>query len=479
MTARKVVIKSQAYTLAHAPDLLLHYGATQRVNPNPEHLKKLTRSLRSYEDVLGYYPYQVYIGNLTPDELKKVERPWYKQVFKEGKKYGKYGVILSEPELYGLMKVVDVFDLVHIKDEFARMVKNRLMEDPVLTKYPLPFDKLDEGKDEEEIKRMASKEETAPLYLGEEIVGCVREASKEDENQSAHLMLELIANKATAVLSVAYGLDRGNIRSEDIDFVIECSEDIGGDIYNRGGGGIGKSVAEFLGCKNATGFDLKSFCSAPVFALLQAWALVASGLYDNVAVLAGGSVAKLGMNAKTHVKKDMPALEDVLGGLTIILSEDDEINPVIWPMGKQDVKGSYHIAGMLQSLIFEPLRKRKLLVTDVDWFAPELQIPEILGRDIPLANYRYIAEAAVRQGLIKEEEREEFIDKHGVPGFAPQQGHIPSGVPLLGHARDAILARKISRAMIIGKGSLFLSRITKLHDGVSMIIEAQEEAKTT
>jgi len=30
-------------------------------------------------------------------------------------------------------------------------------------------------------------------------------------------------------------------------------------------------------------------------------------------------------------------------------------------------------------------------------FAPELQIPEILERVIPLANYRYITEIAVRQ----------------------------------------------------------------------------------
>ncbi len=477
MNTRKVVIASEAYTLAHAPNLLLHYGATQRVSPDPEYLNKLRVRLRSYEDALGYYPHQVYIGNLTPVELKKVERPWYKQVLKDGKKYGKYGVILSELELYGLMKVVDIFDLVHLKDDFSKMVRNKLMEDPVLTKYALPFDKLNVGEDEKEIKRMASEEGTAPLYLGEEIVGYVKEASKEDENQSAHLMLELIASKATALLSLAYCLDRGNIRPEDIDFAIECSEDIGGDIYNRGGGGMGKSVVELLGCENATGFDLKSFCSAPVFALLQAWALVASGLYDKVAVFAGGSVAKLGMNAKTHVKKDMPALEDVLGGFSVILSKDDKINPVIWPMGKQDVKNSHKIAGMLQSLIFEPLEKRGLSVKDVDWFAPELQIPEILGRDVPLANYGYIAETAVRQGQIKEEEKEEFIDKHGVPGFAPQQGHIPSGIPLIGHAKDAILARKIKRAMIIGKGSLFLSRITKLHDGVSMLIEAQEVAK--
>lgn len=473
---RKVVVKSLSYVLAHAPDILLHYGATQRIRPNPEYLKKLRASLRSYETVLGYHPYQVFIGNLTPDELKKVKKPWYKQVYKEGKRYGKYGVIISEPELYGLLKIVDVFDLVYLEDEFAKMAKNKLMEDSVLTKYPLPFDSLDVGVHREKIEEMIEGEDGIPLYSDGKAVGSVKAASKEDENQSAHLMLELLACKVTGVLSLAYGLDRGNIPPEDIDYVIECSEEIGGDLYNRGGGGMCKAIAELLNCKNATGFDLKSFCSAPVFALVEAWALISSGLYDNVAVVGGGSVAKLGMNAKTHVMKGMPALEDVLGGICIILAKDDGVNPVVRPMGKQDIEASHNISDMLRTLVFEPLWRRGLKVTDIDWFAPELQIPEILGRDIPLANYRYIAEAAVRFGEINEEEKEEFINRRGVVGFAPQQGHIPSGVPLLGHAKDAILAGKIQRAMILGKGSLFLSRITKLHDGVSIMVEGQTQA---
>ena len=40
---------------------------------------------------------------------------------------------------------------------------------------------------------------------------------------------------------------------------------------------------------------------------------------------------------------------------------------------------------------------------------------------------------------------------------------------------------KIKRAMIIGKGSLFLARLTNLADGASFLIEAPEpvEAKST
>ena len=67
-----------------------------------------------------------------------------------------------------------------------------------------------------------------------------------------------------------------------------------------------------------------------------------------------------------------------------------------------------------------------------------------------------------------------FPTEHGMVGWAPTQGHIPSGVPYLGVCRDDILAGKINRAMVIGKGSLFLGRMTNLFDGVSVMIHANQ-----
>ena len=63
------------------------------------------------------------------------------------------------------------------------------------------------------------------------------------------------------------------------------------------------------------------------------------------------------------------------------------------------------------------------------------------------------------------------VARHGFPGYAPTQGHIPSGVPYLGPARDAILAGRIRRVMVIGKGSLFLGRMTNIFDGHSFVVE--------
>ena len=44
-------------------------------------------------------------------------------------------------------------------------------------------------------------------------------------------------------------------------------------------------------------------------------------------------------------------------------------------------------------------------------------------------------------------------------------------MPSIGFLRDLLLAGEIKRAMIIGKGSLFLGRLTNLFDGTSFIIQ--------
>lgn len=41
----------------------------------------------------------------------------------------------------------------------------------------------------------------------------------------------------------------------------------------------------------------------------------------------------------------------------------------------------------------------------------------------------------------------------------------------MGHAAEAINSGEMTRAMIIGKGSLFLARLTNLADGASFLIE--------
>jgi betaine reductase len=69
-----------------------------------------------------------------------------------------------------------------------------------------------------------------------------------------------------------------------------------------------------------------------------------------------------------------------------------------------------------------------------------------------------------------------FIAKRGLTGWAPTQGHIPSGIPALGWFLTWAGRGEFSKALLIGKGSLFLGRMTNLFDGVSIMVEAQHSA---
>ncbi|MBQ2304573.1 MAG: glycine reductase, partial [Firmicutes bacterium] len=178
------------------------------------------------------------------------------------------------------------------------------------------------------------------------------------------------------------------------------------------------------------------------------------------------------------VRKGLPILEDCIAGFTVLITENDGVNPII----RNDIVGRHCVGtgsapqNVIGSLVTDPLDRAGLKVTDVDKFAPELQNPDITkpagAGDVPEANYKMIGALAVKRGDIERTALPAFIKEHGLVGWAPTQGHIPSGVPFMGPMRDMILEGKMSRGMVIGKGSLFLGRMTNLFDGVSFVVEA-------
>jgi hypothetical protein len=80
-------------------------------------------------------------------------------------------------------------------------------------------------------------------------------------------------------------------------------------------------------------------------------------------------------------------------------------------------------------------------------------------------------------GAIDKAAMQDFTERIGMVGFAPPQGHIPSGVAYIGHALQAIAEGNVERVMILSKASLFLNRLTDLFDGVSFLLEANPGAK--
>lgn len=473
------VIKGVTYSLVHAPNILFHNGSTQAMerikNPNSEYFPKLRNQLRSFDAAVGYAPNQAYIGNIALGDLKAIPRPWYDKSLEKASRFGKFGEIMPEDEFYGLIKIVDSFDLVILEAGFSADVKAKLEKHELIGDVNLA--RLGAGKDAAEIQKLVGAHTAEGLYIGDRLVGCVRQAHEVDETLSAHVMLENLVTKASSALVVLQLLRNSGINPTDVDYIIECSEEACGDMNQRGGGNFAKAIGEIAGLVNANGCDVRGFCAGPSHALLNAASLVKSGVFENVVVVGGGAVAKLGMNGKDQVAKNMPALEDVLGTFALLISKNDGVNPYI----RMDVIGKHNIGTgaspqqVMKALVVDPLTKLGRKITDIDCYSVEMQNPELTepagAGNVPEANYKMIAALAVMAGEIGRPDIPAFGEKHGLPGFAPTQGHIPSGVPVLGYVREQMLAGKINSMMMVGKGSLFLGRMTNLFDGLSLVIE--------
>ena len=388
---------------------------------------------------------------------------------------------MPEEEFILLAQTCDMFEVVKLDKEFVAAHKEAFAADPIITEDIVA--KVEEGVELSEIEQFVNEEHAEGIYHAGKLVGCVKRAHDIDVNLSAHVMHENIMSKATSVLALLYGVRNAGIEKTDIQYVIDCAEEACGDMNQRGGGNFAKAAAEVAGLMNATGSDSRGFCAGPSHALIEAAALVKSGAYKCVAVTAGGCTAKLGMNGKDHVKKGLPILEDCLGGFCVIIAENDGVNPEI----NLDILGRHTVGtgsapqNVIGSLVADPLERAGMKITDIDKFSPEMQNPDITkpagAGDVPLANYKMIGALAVKRGDLDKKQLASFATEHGLTGWAPTQGHIPSGVPYIGFAREDILAGKIKNAMIIGKGSLFLGRMTNLFDGVSFVIQANTGAE--
>ena len=473
------IIKGVGYCLNYTPGLMLQHGstiATERVvNPDGEFLKEMGKHVRSFEDCVAYWPNQVYIGNKTPEELKGVEFPYYDKKVEGASRYGKFGEIMPEAEFLLLAQACDCFEVVYLEKGFVAKHKPELAKDPVITEEIL--NRVTEGAELSEIQGFVDRHEAEPLFYEGALIGCVKRAHDIDVNLSAEVMLENIMNKASSVLAILHSLKHSGVNAIEIEYVVDCSEEACGDVNQRGGGNFAKAAAEIAGLQNATGSDARGFCAGPSHAMIEAAALVKAGAFHTVAVIGGGCVPKLAMNGKDHVKKELPMLEDCLASFCIIVSENDgksaEINLDI--IGRHTVGTGAAPQNVIGSLVADPLERAGLTVKDIDKFSPEMQNADITkpagAGDVPMANYKMIAALAVKKGWLDKADLANFTEEKGLIGYAPTQGHIPSGVPFVGFAKEDIEAGKMNKAMIIGKGSLFLGRMTNLFDGVSFIIQ--------
>jgi betaine reductase len=471
------IIRACAYVLVHVPSFV-RYGSkpTREIVNSPEPLlPTIEKHLRSFEEAVEYPPNQVFIGNLHPNRLNDIEQPWYKHLLKGASRYGVYGEIMPEEEFFGLLKLADDFDLIWFEKGYGPFFRQTLEDNPFWKEMDLG--KIDRGVDMEQIQKKIEGYGSLPLYHRGQVVGCFHRHHDQDESLMAQVLMENLMAKASGALVLKRLLKRANVAPEEIDFILSCSEEAVGDRYNRGGGSLSKAIGEMYCCVNATGCDIKAFCAAPIYAIINAAGLVKSGVFKRIVVVGGGCLAKLGMKFKGHVTNDMPILEDVLGGIAFLVAEDDGESPIIRldSVGKHDIGSGSSQQNIMESLVLKPLDRIGKKVIDVDKYATEMHNPEVTvpsgSGNVPLNNYRMIAALAVLRKEIDRSEIDRFVTEHGMHGFSPTQGHVPAAVPFLGHAIDAIKRGEMRNAMFVSKGSLFLGRMSQLSDGMSFLIE--------
>jgi len=435
---RRAAILGASLTLQHVPDLVRYGSKPAR---EPQRMPEVLAALRSFEAAVDYPPHQVFIGNHGPEVLRDLTRPW-SGAATGGTAAGRCGEILSQADFYDLMADVDQFGLLRLKEE------------------PRPGD--------------------LPIYAGPEVVGAFSADHESDESLSAAVLLENLACKAGAVHAARYLLTSTNTDPESITFVIGAGEEAIGDRYQRGGGNLGKAVAEATGLAQAAGADVKAFCAGPVHALIMAGALVEAGVHDRVAVVAGGALAKLGMKFEGAVDRGMPILEDVLAGMAFLVglaSEPGSLTMRLDAVGRHRVAAGSSQQALLEDIVGAPLARMGRSLTDIGVYAPELHNPEITqpagGGDVADRNYRMLAGFGVLRGDLQKSDVPGFAGQHGIPGFSPTQGHIASAIPWLPHAIYRAKRGELTTTMLMAKGSLFLGRMTHLWDGASLTLEVR------
>ena len=437
MSPRAAVVAT-SLVLDHVPDLV-RYGSKPRRERH--RWAEIATSLRTFDDAVAYPPNQVVIGNLRPEDLWGRERPWWKQPVDDASADGTFGDIGGQAAFYEAIREADRFDLIN------------------------------DGGD--------PPDGALALTDGGRAAGWIRADHEADPSLAADVLLENLAVKASGVRALRDLLRRTDVDPATITYAIGCGEEAVGDRYQRGGGNVAKAIAESCDLTAASAIDVKSFCAAPVHAIAVATALIEARIEQRVVVVAGGSLAKLGMKFEGALSAGYPILEDVLAGIAILLEPADGSNgPVVRAdaLGTMPVRAGAAPQAQLTALVGDPLDALGIAITDVGTYATEIHNPEITepqgGGDVADRNYRMLAGLGVVRGELDKSAIPTFAREHGMPGFAPTQGHIASAVPWLPHALARMGAGDLHRTMLIAKGSLFLGRLTRLWDGASVTLEA-------
>lgn len=476
MTEFTPVIKAASSVLIHTPGLV-RYGSkpAREIAANPERLAALNNSLQGFDGAQNYLPNLVFIGEHGPDKLLETPRPWFgcEAVRREERK--SFGSIIDERPFLALIAAADPFKHVWLLDRFWEDIAPLVQQSPVCRSLLAATPDLVDGTG---LKAKIEHGRGLPLFVGVDPIGWVEDGHHEDDALSAGVLLENLCGKVSAALALEELFVRNpQLKKRDVNMLLGCSEEAVGDRYQRGGGNLAKAIAEFSGCDMAGGFDIKDFCAAPIPAMVTAAALVQAGVFENVVVVGGSSLPKLGMKFLYHLEKKMPVLEDMQAAVAAWIGRDDGKSPIVnlRSVGHHPVSSGASLDQQLKTLVVEPLNRLELAVTSVDKFVTELHNPEITlpanGGDVAERNYRMLGAVLAKAGKLAKTEISGFMRERGLPGYAPTQGHIASALAYVPHAFQALTEGGFQRCFLFARASLFLGQMTQLSDGMSVMLE--------
>ena len=190
------VVKGVTYFLAHVPSMIRHGSKPSREIPKDTSLlPRVLSHLHPFEAAVGYPPNQVYIGNLDPDDLHNVEKPWYQNPIQDASRQGPFGEIMPEEEFYGVMKLCDEFDILLLETSFLEEVISQLGAHPLFTSEELS--KLqNKGVPLDRIEGAINEGEAMPCYVGgDRLAGGCQRGHEEDPNLVPEVLMENLAYK--------------------------------------------------------------------------------------------------------------------------------------------------------------------------------------------------------------------------------------------------------------------------------------------
>jgi glycine/sarcosine/betaine reductase complex component C subunit beta len=473
------VVRAASSVLIHTPGLTRYGSKPQReIAAHPARLAQLSASLRSYQEAQGYLPNQVFIGQQAPEKLTSVSRPWFRENATASGKRKPFGSIIDERSFLALIALADPFKHVALLDRFWED-NAALLQSAICRSLAAAAPNV---VDLNRLNGMIARGDGLPLFAGNDVqpVGWIANGHHEDHSLSATVLLENLCGKVSAALSLQeIFVGNGGLKKQDVDFVLGCSEEAVGDRYQRGGGNLAKAIAEFAGCGMASGFDIKDFCAAPIPALVTAAALVQSGVAENIVVVGGSSLPKLGMKFLYHLEKNIPVLEDMQAAVAVWVGRDDGRSPIInlAGVGRHPVSAGASLDQQLKALVVDPLNRLELALPAIDKFVTELHNPEITlpanGGDVAERNYRMLGAVLIKAGKLAKSDLPVFMKEKGLPGYAPTQGHIASALAYVPHAVQELTEGEFKRCFLFARASLFLGQMTQLSDGMSVMLERQ------